>query len=152
MQSIIQLKVWMIWAYVKNIYFVWQLKMPYLCHCSKVKVRFKFTKAGGNRTAEDTKKLMQVIGAKEEDTPLLKFWMQGLSLQYRQHILTASKSSRWYQTSIWVTVIAILQSPLRLFFCPLLLPVIVHLNTFTYFVKLNLNIYYLWRTSNERYN
>lgn len=61
---------------------------------NKVKVRFKFTKAGGNRTAEDTKKLMQVIGAKEEDTPLLKFWMQGLSLQYRQHILTASKSSR----------------------------------------------------------
>lgn len=84
-------------------YFVWLLKLPFLCHCSKVKVRFKFTKAGGNRTAEDTKKLMQVIGAKEEDTPLLKFWMQGLSLQYRQHILTASKSSRWYQTSTCVT-------------------------------------------------
>jgi folliculin len=57
-------------------------------------VRFKFTKAGGNRSEEDTNKLLQVIGAKEEDTPLLKFWMQGLSLQYRNHILTTSKSSR----------------------------------------------------------
>ncbi|XP_061175191.1 folliculin-like [Saccostrea echinata] len=61
---------------------------------NKVKVRFKFTKAGGSRSEEDTKKLLQVIGAKEEDTPLLKFWMQGLSLQYRNHILTTSKSSR----------------------------------------------------------
>ncbi|XP_048762445.1 folliculin-like isoform X2 [Ostrea edulis] len=61
---------------------------------NKVKVRFKFTKAGGNRSEEDTNKLLQVIGAKEEDTPLLKFWMQGLSLQYRNHILTTSKSAR----------------------------------------------------------
>ncbi|KAJ8318589.1 hypothetical protein KUTeg_003680 [Tegillarca granosa] len=58
----------------------------------KVKVLFKFTKAGGGRSEEDTKKLLLVAGAQEEDKQLLKFWMTGLSVQYRTHILSTSKS------------------------------------------------------------
>lgn len=57
---------------------------------NKVKVLFKFTKAGGSRSDDDSKKLFQVIGAKKEDEPLLKFWMTGLSDQYKKHILAAS--------------------------------------------------------------
>jgi len=57
---------------------------------NKVKVLFKFTKAGGNRSEEDTRKLLQVVGAREEDKLLLKFWMTGLSVQYRTHILASS--------------------------------------------------------------
>lgn len=57
---------------------------------NKVKVLFKFTKAGGCRSDEDTKKLLQVVGAKDEDKQLLKFWMTGLSVQYRNHILSTS--------------------------------------------------------------
>lgn len=53
---------------------------------------FKFTKAGGSRSEEDRKKLLQVVGAQPEDKPMLKFWMTGLSVQYRTHILSASKS------------------------------------------------------------
>lgn len=55
-----------------------------------MKVLFKFTKAGGCRSDEDTKKLLQVVGAKDEDKQLLKFWMTGLSVQYRNHILSTS--------------------------------------------------------------
>ncbi|ESP01392.1 hypothetical protein LOTGIDRAFT_186179 [Lottia gigantea] len=55
---------------------------------NKVKVVFKFTKAGGNRSKEDTEKLLQVMGAKGEEQ-LLKFWMTGLSAQYRNHILSS---------------------------------------------------------------
>lgn len=58
---------------------------------SKVKVLFKFTKAGGGRSEDETQKLLLVVGAKEEDKPLLKFWMTGLSVQYRTHILASSK-------------------------------------------------------------
>ncbi|XP_014783821.1 folliculin [Octopus bimaculoides] len=57
---------------------------------NKVKVLFKFTKAGGSRSEDDMKKLLQVVGAKEEDKQLLKFWMTGLSVQYRNHILSTS--------------------------------------------------------------
>ncbi|RUS79816.1 hypothetical protein EGW08_012415 [Elysia chlorotica] len=57
---------------------------------NKVKVLFKFTKAGGNRSEEDTKKLLQIVGARSEDKQLLMFWMTGLSVQYREHILAAS--------------------------------------------------------------
>lgn len=57
---------------------------------NKVKVLFKFTKAGGNRSEEDTKKLLQIVGARPEDKQLLMFWMTGLSVQYREHILAAS--------------------------------------------------------------
>ncbi|GFR74774.1 folliculin [Elysia marginata] len=57
---------------------------------NKVKVLFKFTKAGGNRSEEDTKKLLQIVGARAEDKQLLMFWMTGLSVQYREHILAAS--------------------------------------------------------------
>ncbi|KAK7111903.1 folliculin-like [Littorina saxatilis] len=58
---------------------------------NKVKVLFKFTKAGGGRSEDETLKLLQVVGAREEDKPLLKFWMTGLSVQYRTHILASSK-------------------------------------------------------------
>ncbi|XP_076458937.1 folliculin-like isoform X2 [Babylonia areolata] len=58
---------------------------------NKVKVLFKFTKAGGGRSEDETQKLLQVVGAREEDKPLLKFWMTGLSVQYRTHILASSK-------------------------------------------------------------
>ena len=51
---------------------------------------FKFTKAGGNRSEEDTKKLMQVVGAKDEDMGVLKYWMTGLSVQYRNHTLSSA--------------------------------------------------------------
>ncbi|GFN81082.1 folliculin-like [Plakobranchus ocellatus] len=57
---------------------------------NKVKVLFKFTKAGGNRSEEETKKLLQIVGARDEDKQLLKFWMTGLSVQYRAHILASS--------------------------------------------------------------
>ncbi|KAI8797642.1 folliculin [Biomphalaria glabrata] len=60
---------------------------------NKVKVLFKFTKAGGNRNEEETKKLLQIVGAREEDKQLLKFWITGLSMQYRQHILSTSSHS-----------------------------------------------------------
>ena len=56
---------------------------------SKVKVLFRFTKAGGNRSEEDTRKLLQVVGAQGEDKTLLKFWMTGLSVQYRNHMLSS---------------------------------------------------------------
>ncbi|KAL8612615.1 hypothetical protein ACOMHN_006601 [Nucella lapillus] len=58
---------------------------------NKVKVLFKFTKAGGGRSEDETQKLLQVVEAREEDQPLLKFWMTGLSVQYRTHILASSK-------------------------------------------------------------
>ena len=62
-----------------------------MCVHSKVKVLFKFTKAGGGRSEDETQKLLQVVGARDEDEPLLKFWMTGLSMQYRTHILASSK-------------------------------------------------------------
>ncbi|KAK3612240.1 hypothetical protein CHS0354_039522 [Potamilus streckersoni] len=61
---------------------------------NKVKVLFKFTKAGGSRSEEDAKKLLLVVGAQEADKQLLKFWITGLSVQYRHHILTSSKSQQ----------------------------------------------------------
>lgn len=65
-----------------------------VCHkeewMNKVKVLFKFTKAAGQRSEEDTKKLLQVLKAQEEDKQVLKFWMTGLSVQYRTHMLSAS--------------------------------------------------------------
>ena len=57
---------------------------------NKVKVLFKFTKAGGNRSEADTRKLLQVIGAKEEDKMVLKFWMTGLSVLFRNHMLSTA--------------------------------------------------------------
>ncbi|XP_064634567.1 folliculin-like [Lineus longissimus] len=59
---------------------------------NKVKVLFMFTKAGGSRSDEDNKKMLKVLGAQEEDKRVLKFWMTGLSVQYRNHMLSASKS------------------------------------------------------------
>ncbi|XP_055955020.1 folliculin [Patella vulgata] len=45
----------------------------------KVKVVFKFTKAGGNRSKEDTEKLLQVMGAKGEEQLCLieEHWSDG---------------------------------------------------------------------------
>ena len=44
------------WAVFRNVF----VKLRHCLSCSKVKVLFKFTKAGGNRSEEDTRKLMQV--------------------------------------------------------------------------------------------
>lgn len=59
---------------------------------NKVKVLYKFTKAGGSISEIDTHNLLQVVDAKEEDKQLLKFWTSGLSVQYRDHIRKTSKS------------------------------------------------------------
>lgn len=58
---------------------------------NKVKVLFKFTKAGGSRSEEDTKNLLKIVGATDDDKKLLSYWMRGLSDQYKKHILSASK-------------------------------------------------------------
>lgn len=55
---------------------------------NKVKVLFKFTKAGGGRTEEETRKLLKVVGAQAEDNAVLKFWQTGLSNQYKNHMLS----------------------------------------------------------------
>ena len=60
---------------------------------SKVKVLFRFTKAGGSRSEEDTRRLLQVVGAEGEDKAVLKFWMTGLSVQYRNHMLSSAISN-----------------------------------------------------------
>lgn len=60
------------------------------CYFSKVKVLFKFTKAGGNRSDDDTRRLLQVVKAQDEDKAVLKFWMTGLSVQYRNHMLSSA--------------------------------------------------------------
>lgn len=59
---------------------------------NKVKVLYKFTKAGGSISELDTKSLLQVVAAQEEDKPLMQFWTSGLSVQYKNHILLTSKS------------------------------------------------------------
>ncbi|XP_023210472.1 folliculin-like [Centruroides sculpturatus] len=56
---------------------------------NKVKVLFAFSRAG-QRTQEETNKLLQVLGAQEHDKQLLKFWMTGLSMQYKTHVLSTS--------------------------------------------------------------
>lgn len=56
---------------------------------NKVKVVFAFSRAG-QRTQEETNKLLQVLGAQEHDKQLLKFWMTGLSMQYKTHVLSSS--------------------------------------------------------------
>ncbi|KAL4239804.1 hypothetical protein ACF0H5_000607 [Mactra antiquata] len=58
---------------------------------NKVKVMFKFTKAGGGRSEEDAKNLLKIVGATDDDKPLLSYWMRGLSDQYKKHILSASR-------------------------------------------------------------
>lgn len=65
-------------------------KLGFVITFSKVKVLFKFTKAGGSRSEEDTKNLFKIVRATDIDRPLLTYWMGGLSAQYRKHILTAS--------------------------------------------------------------
>lgn len=57
---------------------------------NKVKVLFKFSRASGSHSVEETKKLLRVLGATESDEPLLKFWMTGLSIQYKSHALEGS--------------------------------------------------------------
>ncbi|XP_071489862.1 folliculin-like [Diadema antillarum] len=56
---------------------------------NKVKLLFKFTRAGSH-SEEDVEKLLKILQAKEEDKPLLKFWVTGLSPQYRSHLLTTT--------------------------------------------------------------
>ncbi|XP_070580543.1 folliculin-like [Ptychodera flava] len=59
---------------------------------NKVKVLFKFSKAG-TASKDDTDRLLKVLGAKEEDEQMLKFWITGLSAQHRSHLLTSSLES-----------------------------------------------------------
>ncbi|GFY13147.1 folliculin [Trichonephila clavipes] len=56
---------------------------------NKVKVLFAFSR-GGQHGAEETTKLLAVLGAQEHDKLVLKFWMTGLSTQYKTRILSAS--------------------------------------------------------------
>ncbi|XP_022095568.1 folliculin-like [Acanthaster planci] len=56
---------------------------------NKVKLLFKFTRAGSH-TEEETERLLKILKAKPEDKSLLKFWITGLSSQYRSHLLTTS--------------------------------------------------------------
>ncbi|GFY77307.1 folliculin [Trichonephila inaurata madagascariensis] len=56
---------------------------------NKVKVLFAFSR-GGQHGAEETTKLLTVLGAQEHDKLVLKFWMTGLSTQYKTRILSAS--------------------------------------------------------------
>ncbi|XP_071796883.1 folliculin-like [Asterias amurensis] len=56
---------------------------------NKVKLLFKFTRAGSH-TEEETERLLLILKAKPEDKSLLKFWITGLSSQYRSHLLTTS--------------------------------------------------------------
>ncbi|XP_076331134.1 folliculin isoform X2 [Tachypleus tridentatus] len=56
---------------------------------NKVKVLFTFSRAG-QRSSEEANKLLQVLGAYDYDKELLKFWMTGLSMHYKTHVLSAS--------------------------------------------------------------
>lgn len=56
---------------------------------NKAKVLFAFSRAG-HHPVEDTQKLLNVLGAQEHDKMFLKFWMTGLSTQYKMHILSSS--------------------------------------------------------------
>lgn len=56
---------------------------------NKVKMLFKFTRAG-NHTEEETNKLLKILHAEKRDEPLLKYWKMGLSSQYKSHLLTES--------------------------------------------------------------
>ena len=57
---------------------------------NKVKLVFKFTKAGGRRLEEDTHQILQLIDAKVEDKAVIQFWMTGLSVQHRNSMLASS--------------------------------------------------------------
>ncbi|XP_014671045.1 PREDICTED: folliculin-like isoform X2 [Priapulus caudatus] len=57
---------------------------------NKVKVLFKFSRASGSHSQEEVQKLLRVLGAGPHDEPLLKFWMTGLSIQYKTHALESS--------------------------------------------------------------
>lgn len=56
---------------------------------NKVKVLFAFSR-GGQHGAEETNKLLTILGAQEHDKQVLKFWMTGLSTQYKTRILSSS--------------------------------------------------------------
>ncbi|XP_054720028.1 folliculin-like [Uloborus diversus] len=56
---------------------------------NKVKVLFAFSR-GGQHGPDETNKLLTVLGAQEHDKLVLKFWMTGLSTQYKTRILSSS--------------------------------------------------------------
>ncbi|XP_071035622.1 folliculin [Parasteatoda tepidariorum] len=56
---------------------------------NKVKVLFAFSR-GGQHEPEEANKLLTVLGAQEYDKQVLKFWMTGLSTQYKTRILSSS--------------------------------------------------------------
>nr|CAB3246481.1 folliculin-like [Phallusia mammillata] len=61
---------------------------------NKTKVLFKFVKID-NRDKEDTNKLLQVcLSCTEEDTRLLKFWMTGLSFQFKEKLRQSARAEK----------------------------------------------------------
>jgi len=70
------------------------LMSSYSFPCSKAKVLYKFVKVD-NRSAEDTAKLLHCcLSCTEEDTKLLKFWMKGLSRQFKEQQLKAARAEK----------------------------------------------------------
>lgn len=56
---------------------------------NKVKMLFAFSR-GGQHSEAGTTKLLEVLGAQEHDKQVLKFWMTGLSTQYKTRVLSSS--------------------------------------------------------------
>ena len=42
---------------------------------------------------EDTRELLHIVGAQEQDKVVLQFWRTGLSAQYRHHMLSSAVSN-----------------------------------------------------------
>ncbi|KAG1656401.1 Folliculin [Nymphon striatum] len=59
---------------------------------NKVKVLFKFSRSG-SRSQDEADKILTVLGALNQDRQFLKFWMTGLSTQYKTHVLSSAVQS-----------------------------------------------------------
>ena len=59
-----------------------------------------FTKAGAQSVDIELRKLLPVLGASREDMPLLQFWMTGLSVQYKRHMLVSAKGMREWRDGV----------------------------------------------------
>lgn len=66
---------------------------------NKVKVLFAFSR-GGQHGPEETNKLLAILGAQEHDKQVLKFWMTGLSTQYKTRILSSSVQQGMHTSAI----------------------------------------------------
>lgn len=54
---------------------------------NKVKVVFQFTRQHPNGDPEQLRKITNALKCSDEDEPILKFWVAGLSRQYKQYVL-----------------------------------------------------------------